>query len=99
MIKYCPNCKAELVDKNYLAQHVKECSECKARYFTIETTAPKTFTVALKSNFYCGAYIRRMAAIKIDAGEFGPMGGGAGIDCWDNDKSRKTCAVCGFPLK
>jgi hypothetical protein len=42
MIKYCPNCKGDLQDKKYLAQHVKECGNCKARYFTIETTPPAT---------------------------------------------------------
>jgi hypothetical protein len=40
-IKFCPNCKGDLKDKATLAQHVKECVECKGRYFTIETTSPK----------------------------------------------------------
>ncbi len=40
-IKYCPNCRGILKDKTNLAQHVKECDDCKARYFTIETTSPK----------------------------------------------------------
>lgn len=40
-MKYCPNCKYELSDNKALAQHVKECLNCKGRYFIIETTKPK----------------------------------------------------------
>lgn len=41
MIKYCPNCKSDLVDRVRFAQHVKQCSGCEGIYFTIETTSPK----------------------------------------------------------
>jgi len=40
MIKFCPNCKNELIDNVKLAQGVKECSKCKARYYILETTTP-----------------------------------------------------------
>ena len=41
MIAFCPNCKGKLKDRKELAQHVKECPSCDARFFILETTKPK----------------------------------------------------------
>ncbi len=46
-MNYCPNCKTELNESKHLAQHVRECSNCKGRYFIIETTRPKHSNVII----------------------------------------------------
>jgi len=34
-IKFCPNCKNELSENNKLAQGVKECKKCNAKFFIL----------------------------------------------------------------
>jgi len=40
-INFCPNCKGKLRDNKKLAQHVKECTHCNARWFQILTSIGK----------------------------------------------------------
>lgn len=40
MIKFCPNCTAELKEDPKLAQGCKRCTNCGAVYFQLETTDP-----------------------------------------------------------
>lgn len=41
MIKYCPNCRNELSDNKNLAQGVKECLQCKTRFYILITSVKK----------------------------------------------------------
>ncbi len=41
VIKYCPYCKNPLQDNTKLAQGIKECTVCDARFLIITTTVPK----------------------------------------------------------
>lgn len=49
MIKYCPNCAQLLSDKNdikgkKLAQGIKVCNDCDAKFLIIQTTKEKDET-------------------------------------------------------
>lgn len=50
MIKFCPNCTAELISNPDLAQGCKECKVCGGTYFQIETTRPFDQRKIYKSN-------------------------------------------------